>query len=142
MCVFAICTVVVGELTYRLAGGRFNSRVVKGLTPLVGRAEELGLLRRRWDYAKDSEGQLILLSAPAGFGKSRITEAFHEHLGDSAIPYLQYLASPFYVNSPFYPFIKWLEWTAGIVRTDTEAQKLDKLEGILQGAERDRQQCG
>jgi class 3 adenylate cyclase len=83
-------TVVVGELTHRLAGaafdyqglgqhefkgipeavrlwrvlgesgarGRFNSRVVKGLTPLVGREEELGLLRRRWDYAKDSEGHL------------------------------------------------------------------------------------
>lgn len=166
-------TVVVGELTYRLAGaafdykdlgqhefkgipdavrlwrvlgesgarGRFNSRVVKGLTPLVGRAEELGLLRSRWDYAKDSEGQLILLSAPAGFGKSRITEAFHEHLGDSAIPYLQYLASPFYVNSPFYPFIKRLEWTAGIVRTDTEAQKLDKLEGILHGSEENKRQA-
>ena len=159
-------TVVVGELTHRLAGaafdykdlgqhelkgipgavrlwrvlsesgarGRFNSRVVKGLTPLVGRAEELGLLRRRWDYAKDGEGQLILLSAPAGFGKSRMTEAFREHLGDSSISYLQYLASPFYVNSPFYPFIKRLEWTAGIVRTDTEDQKLDKLEAILQGS--------
>ena len=63
-----------------------------------------------------------------------MTEAFREHLGDSSIPYLQYLASPFYVNSPFYPFIKRLEWTAGIVRTDTEAQKLDKLEGILQGS--------
>ncbi len=159
-------TVVVGELTYRLAGaafsykdlgphelkgipsavrlwrvldesgarGRFNSRVIKGLTPLVGRAEELGLLRSRWDFAKDGEGQVILMSAPAGFGKSRMTEAFREHLGDSSIPYLQYLASPFYVNSPFYPFIKQLEWTAGIVRTDTEAQKLDKLESILQGS--------
>ena len=71
---------VLGESGAR---GRFNSRVVKGLTPLVGRAEELGLLRRRWDYAKDGEGQLILLSAPAGFGKSRMTEAFREHLGDS-----------------------------------------------------------
>jgi len=38
------------------------------------------------------------------------------------------------VNSPFYPFIKQLEWAPGIVRTDTGARKLDKLEGILQGS--------
>ena len=122
---------VVGESGTRT---RFDSRVVKGLTPLVGRAEELGLMRHRWDHTKDGDGQLILLSAPAGFGKSRMTEAFREPLGDLSISYLQYLASPFYVNSPFYPFIKQLEWTAGVVRTDTDAQKLDKLEAILLGS--------
>jgi predicted ATPase/class 3 adenylate cyclase len=159
-------TVVVGELTHRLAGaafdykdlgrhefkgipgsvrlwrvtgesgtrGRFDTRVVKGLTQFVGRAEEISLLQRRWDYAKDGEGQLILLSAPAGFGKSRMTEAFRGHLGDPSITYLEYLGSPFHVNSPFYPFIKQLEWAPGIVRTDTGARKLDKLEGILQGS--------
>ena len=159
-------TVVVGELTCRLAGAafdyqdlgphelkgvpgtarlwrvvgesatraRFDSRVLKGLTPLVGRAAELGLMRHRWEHTKDGDGQLIILSAPGGFGKSRITEAFREHLGDLSIAYLQYLASPFYVNSPFYPFIKRLEWTAGIVRTDTDTQKIDKLEAILLGS--------
>ena len=116
------------------ARGRFDSRVVKGLTPLVGRAEEIGLLRRRWDYAKEGDGQLILLSAPAGFGKSRMTQAFREHLGDSSITCLQYFGSPFHVNSPFYPFIRQLEWAAGIVRTDTAVEKLDKLEGILEGS--------
>jgi class 3 adenylate cyclase len=121
---------VMGESGVR---GRFDSRVIKGLTPFVGRAEEVGLLRRRWDYAKDGDGQLILLSAPAGFGKSRITQAFREQLGDSSITCLQYFGSPFHVNSPFYPFIRHLEWTAGIVRTDTGTQKLDKLEGILEG---------
>lgn len=129
---------VVGESGTR---GRFDTRVIKGLTPLVGRGEELGLLRRRWDHAKDGDGQLILLSAPAGFGKSRLTEAFREQLGDSSIPCLQYFASPFYVNSPFYPHIKRLEWTAGIVRTDSESDKLDKLEGILQGSEETKREA-
>jgi class 3 adenylate cyclase len=130
---------IAGELRlWRVTGesgvrGRFDSRVVKGLTPFVGRAEEVGLLRRRWDYAKDGDGQLILLSAPAGFGKSRITQAFREQLGDSSITCLQYFGSPFHVNSPFYPFIRHLEWAAGIVRTDTGTQKLYKLEGILEG---------
>jgi class 3 adenylate cyclase len=48
--------------------GRFDVRVVKGLTPFVGRGEEIGLLRRHWESAKESEGQVVLLSAPAGVG--------------------------------------------------------------------------
>ena len=122
---------VVGESTAR---GRFDSRVVGGLTPLVGRAEEIALLRRRWDHAKDGDGQLILLSAPAGLGKSRMTQAFREHLEDSAVTCLQFFGSPFHVNSAFYPFIRQLEWAAGIARTDTAPQKLDKLEAILEGS--------
>ena len=126
---------VVGESGFL---GRFDSRVVKGLTPFVGRAEEVSLLRRRWENAKDGDGQLILLSAPAGFGKSRITQAFREHLGNSSIACLQYFGSPFHVNSPFYPFIRQLEWAAGIARTDTAGQKLDKLGRILEGTAESR----
>ena len=123
---------VVGESTAR---GRFDRRVVGGLTPLVGRAEEIMLLRRRWDRAKEGDGQLVLLSAPAGFGKSRMTQAFREDLDDpSSVICLQYFGSPFHVNSAFYPFIRQLEWAAGIVRTDTGPQKLEKLEAILESS--------
>ena len=126
---------VTGESGTR---GRFDSRTAKGLTPLVGRAEEIGLLRRRWDYAKEGDGQLVLLSAPAGFGKSRLTLSFREHLDDSSVTCLQYFGSPFHVNSPFYPFIRQLERAAGIVRTDTAVEKLHKLEGILEGSAESR----
>ena len=121
---------VTGESATR---GRFNTMTAKGLTPLVGRGEEIGLLRRRWDYAKEGDGQLVLLSAPAGFGKSRLTQSFREHLDDSSIACLQYFGSPFHVNSPFHPFIRQLERAAGMVRTDSAAQKLDRLESILEG---------
>ena len=126
---------VTGESGTR---GRFDTRTSKGLTPLVGRAEEIGLLQRRWDYAKEGDGQLVLLSAPAGFGKSRLTQSFREDLDDSSIACLQYFGSPFHVNSPFHPFIRQLERAAGIVRTDTAAQKLDKLESILEGSAESR----
>ena len=126
---------VTGESTAR---GRFDSRVVGGLTPLVGRAEEIALLRRRWDQANDGSGQLILLSAPAGFGKSRMMQAFREHLDDPSVTCLQYFGSPFHVNSAFYPFIRQLERAAGIVRTDTGPQKLDKLEAVLEGSAEDK----
>ena len=126
---------VAGESTAR---GRFDSRIFGGLTPLVGRAEEIALLGRRWGHAKDGDGQLILLSAPAGFGKSRMTQAFREHLDDPAITCLQFFGSPFHLNSAFHPFIRQLEWAAGIVRSDTGPQKLDKLEAILEGSAESR----
>src|SRR5258708_20225012 len=88
--------------------GRFDTRTAKGLTPLVGRAEEIGLLRRRWDYAKEGDGQLVLLSAPAGFGKSRLTLSFRELLDESSVTCLQYFGSPFHLNSPFYPLTRQL----------------------------------
>ena len=130
---------VICESTAR---GRFHSRVVDGLTPLVGRIEEIALLHRRWDHAKEGDGQIILLSAPAGFGKSRMMQEFREDLGDSSITCLQYFGSPFHVNSAFYPFIRQLEWAAGIVRTDTGPRKLDKLEAVLKNsAERWNRTC-
>jgi class 3 adenylate cyclase len=127
-----------GAVLWRVLGesgarGRFDARVVQGLTPFVGRGEEIGLLRRRWDSAKDGEGQIALLSAPAGFGKSRIAAAFRGRLRDPSISCLQFFGSPFHTSSPFYPFIGQLEWAAGIARTDSEVQKLDKLEAVLEG---------
>jgi hypothetical protein len=38
------------------------------MTPLVGRAEELDLLLRRWSQARDGEGQVVLLPGKPGIG--------------------------------------------------------------------------
>jgi len=54
------------------AQSRFEAAVRTGLTPLVGRDEELALLHRRWEQAKEGEGQVVLLSGEAGIGKSRL----------------------------------------------------------------------
>src|SRR6202022_1282334 len=43
-----------------------------GLTALVGRAQEVGLLLDRWEQVKDGLGQVVLVSGEAGIGKSRL----------------------------------------------------------------------
>ena len=43
-------------------------------TPLVGRKEEIDLLVRRWQQAKNGDGQVVLIWGDAGIGKSRIAE--------------------------------------------------------------------
>ena len=45
----------------RRTEGRFEAaREGLGLTPLVGREEEVALLLRRWHQARDGEGQVVL----------------------------------------------------------------------------------
>ena len=50
---------------------RFEALHAAGLTTLVGREEEIELLRRRWSRAKSGNGQVALISGEPGIGKSR-----------------------------------------------------------------------
>jgi class 3 adenylate cyclase len=49
---------------------RFEAAAELGLATLVGRKEEIELLRGRWGRARDGEGQLILLSGEPGVSAS------------------------------------------------------------------------
>jgi class 3 adenylate cyclase len=60
------------------AQNRFEVAVTAGLTPLVGREHEVGLLTERWEQAKAGEGQVMLLGGEAGIGKSRLVQALKE----------------------------------------------------------------
>jgi class 3 adenylate cyclase len=54
------------------ARGRLDVAVTRGLTPLVGREQEVGLLLERWAEAKAGQGHVVLLTGDAGIGKSRL----------------------------------------------------------------------
>jgi hypothetical protein len=73
---------------------RFDAMHATGLTELVGRQEELDLLLRRWWKAKTGEGQVVLLSGEPGIGKSRLTAALLERLGNEPHMRLRYFCSP------------------------------------------------
>jgi transcriptional regulator with AAA-type ATPase domain len=53
----------------------------RGLTPFVGREDELRLLMSRWERALDGERQVVLIIGEAGIGKSRLLQRFHEQIG-------------------------------------------------------------
>jgi len=58
------------------AASRFDIRRGVGLSPLVGREEELQLLSRRWEQAAQGEGQVVALVGEPGVGKSRLVYEF------------------------------------------------------------------
>ena len=119
---------VVGEAA---AESRFDAAHAAGMTPLVGREEEIGLLVKRWDQVKDGVGQVVLLSGEAGVGKSRIVRSFRERLEGELHHRVLYYCSPFHKNTAFYPAIDHLERALRFGKEDDAAAKLDKLEAVL-----------
>jgi class 3 adenylate cyclase/tetratricopeptide (TPR) repeat protein len=116
--------------------GRFAALRTAG-TPLVGRDEELALLQRRWQQAKGGEGCVVLVSGEPGIGKSRVAQALLERLSGEPHTRLRSFCSPHHQDSALYPTITQLERAAGFRREDTPAQRLDKLEAVVDQATTD-----
>ena len=121
---------------YRIVGvseaaSRFEAATQGGLTPLVGREQEIGLLLERWALTQDGEGQVVLLSGEPGIGKSRILGALRERLESRGAQTLRYQCSPYYLNSAFWPSIDNFERLLKFERDESPESKLDKLEGLM-----------
>ncbi len=108
-----------------------------GETPLVGRDEEIELLRRRWEQAKSGEGRVVLISGEPGIGKSRLTAALSAHIESEPHTRLRYFCSPHHQDSALYPFIAQLERAAGFAGDDPVDAKLGKLRALLAPGTRD-----
>ena len=113
------------------AEGRFEARHSAGLTPLVGRQEEIALLLRRWEQAREGEGQVVLLSGEPGIGKSRIVREVRERVAAERHLRLTHQCSPHHQASPLHPIIAHLERAAGFERDDLPEARLIKLETML-----------
>jgi TOMM system kinase/cyclase fusion protein len=104
-----------------------------GLTPLVGREQEIGLLRERWAQVKDGSGHVVLLSGEAGIGKSRLVEVLKDQVASEPQAWLTPCqCSPYYQNTALYPMIDLLERVAlRFEREESSLQKLRKLAGFV-----------
>jgi class 3 adenylate cyclase/predicted ATPase len=98
---------------------------------LVGRDEELGLLRRRWEQSKAGLGQVVLISGEAGIGKSSLVETLRAQVRREGLTRVAVRCSPYHTNSALYPVIEHVQRVCQVQRDDTPAVKLDKLERTL-----------
>jgi hypothetical protein len=114
------------------AHSRFEVVVRKGLTPLIGREHELGLLRERWERVKDGAGQVVLLSGEPGIGKSRLVEALKETVECEGASCLELRCSPYTQNSALAPVIEHLQ---RVLKFQSEESTEDKLRKLLVGAQ-------
>jgi class 3 adenylate cyclase/predicted ATPase len=114
------------------AQSRLDVAGTRGLTPLVGREEEVGLLLRRWAQSQDGLGQVVLLSGEAGIGKSRLVEVLREHAEREECTRMTFRCSSYYQQSALYPVIEQIQRRLQWRRDDTPEIKLAKLEQVLQ----------
>jgi TOMM system kinase/cyclase fusion protein len=116
-----------------MARSRLEAAGSTSLTPLVGREQEMGLLRERWAQVKDGLGQVVLLSGEAGIGKSRLVRVLTEELAAESQAWLTPCqCSPYHQHSALYPVIDLLERVVlQFEREEPPQQKLEKLEGFL-----------
>src|SRR5690349_9135218 len=105
--------------------GQFEA-LRSGLTPLVGREEEIELLLRRWTQVKADSGKVVLISAEPGVGKSRLAEALAERLVAEPHIRLRYFCSPHHQDSALYPVMAQIERATDFAHGDTPHVKLAK----------------
>ena len=86
-------------------GGRRAGQ--RHLTPLVGRDEEIGMLMRRWERARQGDGQLMLIVGEPGLGKSRLIEEFHTRLRETPHTWVEWSCSQLLQNTPLHPVTEW-----------------------------------
>jgi class 3 adenylate cyclase/tetratricopeptide (TPR) repeat protein len=110
---------------------RLDIATPRGLTPLVGRDEEVALVQRRWDQAKTGTGQVVLISGEAGIGKSRLVQVLKDLVAAEPHARIEWRGSPHHQQSALYPIIdhlrRLLQWHA----EDPPSEKLHRLEATL-----------
>jgi class 3 adenylate cyclase/predicted ATPase len=105
--------------------------VTGGVPLLVGRDEEVGLLRRRWEQSTAGHGQVVLISGEAGIGKSALVEGLRAQVRAEGLPHMVVRCSPYHTTSALYPMITLLEHLWQVEPDDSPATRVAKLEAGL-----------
>jgi class 3 adenylate cyclase/predicted ATPase len=121
---------------YRVLGesgvhSRLEVAQTRGLTPLVGREQEVGLLLERWQQAKFGQGQVVLLTGDAGIGKSRLVQVLKEHVINEPHTRWECRSSEYYQNTALFPLVDLFQRLLRFQVEDTPDQKVGKLEHML-----------
>jgi predicted ATPase len=114
--------VQVHQLTARgTAHGRFYAQVRRGLTPLVGRDEEFGVLKEAWASARSGDGRVVSVVGEAGLGKSRLLYEFKRLLDAEDARFVEGTCFTYGDSIAYLPFLEVTRNLCGIVDGADEA---------------------
>ncbi len=121
---------------YRVLGesgaqSRLDIASTRGLTPLVGREQEVGLLLERWAQVKAGHGHVVLLTGDGGIGKSRLVQMLKDHVADEPHMRWECRSSEYAQNTALFPLTDLFQRLLRFQAEDTPDAKLGKLEQTL-----------
>jgi predicted ATPase len=96
----------------------------------VGRDEEIATLMRRWERARQGDGQLVLIVGEPGLGKSRLIEEIHGRLLGTPHTWAEFSCSQLLQNTPLHPIADWGRQRFGSADVPAE-KRLADLENTL-----------
>lgn len=102
-----------------------------GLTPLVGREHEVGLLVDRWELTRAGAGQVALLDGEPGIGKSRLVQVLVDRLAAEPHLLLEWRCSPYHQHSALHPLTDLLARLLGFAPGDTPTARRAALDTLL-----------
>jgi class 3 adenylate cyclase len=122
--------VTLFRLVRASGGGRRAGQ--RHLTPLVGRDEEMAMLMRRWERARQGNGQLVLIVGEPGLGKSRLIEEFHARLREVPHTWVEWSCSQLLQYTPLHPIAEWGRQRFGGADVPAEQRIADLENSIAQ----------
>jgi len=101
---------------------------------LVGRDEEVGLLRRAWQQTTvEGRGQAVFISGEPGIGKSALVETLRGQVREEGRTRIAFRCSPYHTGSSLYPVIDHLQRMLGWQGEEAPEQRLAMLEAMVSG---------
>jgi class 3 adenylate cyclase/predicted ATPase len=113
------------------ATSRLEVAQPRGLTPLVGREQEVGLLLERWEQVKAGHGHVVLLTGDAGIGKSRLIQILKEHVANEPHVRWECRSAEYSQNTVLFPLIDLFQRLLRFEAQETPDAKVEKLEHAL-----------
>ena len=113
------------------AHNRLDIVSARGLTPLVGREQEVALLLERWAQVKAGHGHVVLLTGDAGIGKSRLVQMLKDHVTHEPHMRWECRSSEYYQNTALFPLVDLFQRLLRFDAQETPDAKLAKLEHAL-----------
>ncbi|HEU5074546.1 MAG TPA: AAA family ATPase, partial [Polyangiaceae bacterium] len=108
-----------------------EAAVALGLTPFVGRNDEVSKVRECFTRAARGYPQALLVSGEPGIGKSRLLRVLKEQLGPESTRLVEWDCGEDEQKSALSPVIEWLTRQFGFGADDSDQVRRDKLIGGL-----------
>ncbi|MBI1885977.1 MAG: AAA family ATPase [Chloroflexi bacterium] len=107
---------------------RFHAATERGLTPLVGREQELRALSGYFEQVKRGQGQVVFLSGEAGLGKSRLLLEFRRSLLNEPLTWIEGQCIAYGQKIPYLSISDLIKNNFGVEEGDSEERIIERID--------------